>query len=97
MFPRPMDPPLFDIGRLGELLIMGGAGGTVGGLMGGDLLSPVSRRLFAIFASSSPSSDRSRFKLELTNNEGSKGAAFGETLVCCLRAISLANMDGRSA
>jgi hypothetical protein len=97
MFPNPIGP-LFDIGRLadiGESLIIGGAGGTVGGLIGGDLLSPVSRRLFEILVS--PSSDRSRFKPELTDKEGSKGGAFGDTLSSRFRAISFANMVGRSA
>jgi hypothetical protein len=68
--------PLFDIGKLGEMgevFITGGAGGTVGGLMGGDLLSPVSRRLFAI--SGSASSGRSRFKLRLIGKDGGKEGA----------------------
>lgn len=77
--------------------MVGGAGGAVGGLIGGDLLSPVSRRLFA--TCTSPSSGRSRFKLKLNGAEaeGIKDGAFGETLSDCLRAISLANMDGKSA
>lgn len=98
IFPNPIGL-LFDIGRLddtGELLIICGAGGAVGGLIGGDLLSPVSRRLFEILVS--PSSDRSRFKLEeLTDNEGSEDGAFGDALSDCLRAMSFANKVGRSA
>jgi hypothetical protein len=65
---------LFGIEKLADmeaLFIIGGAGGTVGGLIGGDLLSPVSRRLFAIIFAS-VSSGRSRFKLGLTGIEGSK-------------------------
>jgi hypothetical protein len=85
--------PIYDIAADGGVIIEGG-GGTVGGLMGGDLLSPVSRRLFAIPASTS--SERSRFKLRLEDKDGIREGALGGTLICCLRAISFANMDGKS-
>jgi hypothetical protein len=63
---------LIDIGNVadGGVIIEGG-GGVAGGLIGGDLLSPVSRRLFAILVSIS--SDRSRFKLRLEGNDGIEG------------------------
>lgn len=67
-------------------VIIGGGGGVTWGLVGGDLLAPVSRRLFAILASIS--SGRSRFRLRLEGNDGMKD---------CLRAISFANMDRKSA
>lgn len=96
-FPGPTEPVL-DIAKfvlMGELFIIGGAGGTVRGLMGGDLLSPVSRRLFAIFASMS--SGRSRFRLGIARMEDDKEDALGGLLNCCLRAISPAKMAGKSA
>lgn len=61
---------LVDAGNPADGVIIEGGGGVAGGLMGGDLLSPVSRRLFAILASMS--SDRSRFKLRLEENGGMK-------------------------
>lgn len=97
MFSAPVEP-LFDMGKvadMGELFIIGGAGGTVGGLMGGDLLSPVSRRLLA--AITSTSSGRSRFKLELAEMDGGKDGALGEAVICCLGATPPANMVGKSA
>src|ERR1700722_6154522 len=72
IFPKPK--LLFDIGKLEdieELFIISGGGGTVGGLMGGDLLSPVSRRLFAMRLMST-SSGRSRFRLGIIGIEGWK-------------------------
>lgn len=97
IFPIAPDEPLFDIGKeaaggAGEP-ISAGVGGTVGGLNGGDLLSPVFCRLFAMF--NSTSSVLSRFKL-LDDVEGARDGCL-EAIACCRLAMSLAKIVGRSA
>jgi hypothetical protein len=65
--------------------------GIAGGSIDDALLSPVSRRLL-VTGSDIASSDRSRLRLWLA-----RSGALIEIPICCLRAISFENIDGRSA